>query len=666
MSPFLTWFFSNWLFTPQCKRPKLLPPVPKTQDIITEGNFGIYAGRDVPIGTDNFEAIVTEDCSFVDKTLLISEFLQCTTRVSLVVRPRRFGKTTNLTMLKNFFACPIEPDNKERRQELFRDSKIWREERKLFDEHFCKYPVISFSLKVCLDISTPVISDGAAEHPCETWEKMEKDIRLMIAGLYEEHKYVYSALSNARKLRFNDVLNADPKLDSWGRTLKELSEYLKAYYNRRCIVLIDEYDYPLDVAFHHGFYETARDFFKSLLGSLLKSNDLNIYRAFLVGVMRVAKAGYLSDFNNVMVYGMFNTRFSDKFGFTEEEVAILLRHHQKTDMEGVKKWYDGYGATNNISLYNPWSVISYIQLGVLDTHWVDTATTETIQRLIWRSRTTFKESAAELIEGETIERKLLNNLSYNDLSRNSDDALWTLLYYSGYLSHKNDLSNTGASTSDAQHSTPCDAVPMKLCIPNAEVANEWRRWLQISNAPPLSSVVDALLNGHLKKFHQFLSDTVIEALSCNDVGGSKAGKKSESFYHGFSLGWLIDARFRGCTIKSNREAGLGRSDGHIEHQERRQAAIMEFKIDRGNGTMKKKAEEALSQIERKEYRREISSGIEQLVEVGIAFKGKFVMITGKVYKKEDGKWLEEDGYEGEIDGLEEDEDGDENMDMDDQ
>ncbi|PKK63378.1 DUF1703-domain-containing protein [Rhizophagus irregularis] len=272
-------------------------------------------GKSIPIGWDSFSKIVNGGCTFLDKTSLISEFIECNSKVSLIVRPRRFGKTINLTMLRDFFSIPIHPDNKKYHRELFIDTKIM-EKQSLFDTHFCKYPVIFLSLKNF---------DG-----CETWSKMKIKLFGMFAMLYKNHNYVYDKLDPYEKTRFSQIRSEDENCKRMDDVLVDLSRYLKDYHGKECIVLIDEYDHPLDIAYRYQYYEEAHGFFASLFGALLKSNDDNLEKALLVGVSRIAKSGYLSGLNNMQVFLMHDQEYADKFGFTEDEVSIILQHYKKS------------------------------------------------------------------------------------------------------------------------------------------------------------------------------------------------------------------------------------------------------------------------------------------------------------------------------------------------
>uniref|UniRef100_U9SXY4 AAA-ATPase-like domain-containing protein n=1 Tax=Rhizophagus irregularis (strain DAOM 181602 / DAOM 197198 / MUCL 43194) TaxID=747089 RepID=U9SXY4_RHIID len=284
------------------------------------------------------------------------------THVSLVVWPRRFGKTTNLTMLKEFFSIPIYPDNENYYRELFRDTKIM-ERSCLLDSHFCKYLVIFLSLKG-FDV-------------CDTWLKMEALLCQELASLYKEHGYINDILDNYEKLRFNKILSGNFEHAVIIKSLEHLSKYLRTYHRRRCIVLVDEYDHPMEIAYRYQYYEKARGFFSSLFGALLKKERLN----------------------------------------------------------EVKEWYDGYKAGNGICLYNPWSINQFIDTNTLDAHWVNTGGTATIKKLLWHSTKDFKKETLTLLKKDVIDVKILKDIDYNTLSPR---VIWTLLYYEGYLTMNED------------------------------------------------------------------------------------------------------------------------------------------------------------------------------------------------------------------------------------
>ncbi|CAG8688484.1 7558_t:CDS:10, partial [Gigaspora margarita] len=305
-------------------------PSPKKQRIMTQGTATLFAGKSIPIDWDHFDEIVNRGYTFIDKTSLIAELIECASLVSLVVRPRRFGKTTNLTMLKEFFSIPIYPDNENYRHELFRNTKI-AERSCLLDSHFCKYPVIFLSLK---------------GFDCRnTWLKMETLLCRQFALLYNEHGYINDILNDNEKLRFNKIRSGDFDYADKIITLENLSKYLTTYHRRRCIVLIDEFDHPLEIAYRYQYYEKACGFFSSSFGLLLKDNDENLEKALLVGVSRIAKSGFGPGLNNLVVFPMYVDRYASHFGFTEDEVSILLQHYDKKEwLNEVKEWYGRYRA----------------------------------------------------------------------------------------------------------------------------------------------------------------------------------------------------------------------------------------------------------------------------------------------------------------------------------
>ncbi|CAB4482635.1 unnamed protein product [Rhizophagus irregularis] len=526
-------------------------PSPKKQKIMTHGTATLFAGEKILVGLDSFKEIVDRGSTIIDKTLLISEFIECKGIVSLVVRPRRFGKTINLTMLREFFSIPIHPDNKDYRYELYLP-----------------------------------ISQG-------------------LRKLFNLVKYAGPIMINSGK--FKDGVTED--------ALLYLSKYLKDYHRNKCIVLIDEYDHPLEVAYQHQYYEEACGFFASLFGALLKGNDENLEKALLVGVSRVAKSGYLSGLNNLQVFPMHHEVFANYFGFTEDEIFILLQHNGKEDqLDGVRQWYNGYRAGNGLNLYNPWSIISFINEGTLKAHWIDTGGTKTIKDLLWNSTEDFKNNTSMLLKGCAINVRIMEDMDYNVLAQKSniDNVLWTLLYYAGYLTKdKND----------------------NLCIPNMEVSTEWQEWLTNCNSFELDSMLSLLLQCRLSEFKEQFSRFIMNSLSYYDV----TDKMAETNYHVFIIGLFNQAYCRGYKLISNREAGTGRFDLKIEPTEKvnfKTGVFMEFKVLKNEKQNKKKlqdkANEALEQIKNKRYFSDLPKFTKQCVICGVAFQGKDVYIASEV------------------------------------
>ncbi|CAI2187746.1 12947_t:CDS:2 [Funneliformis geosporum] len=456
----------------------------------------------------------------------------------------------------------------------------------LLDKHFCKYPVIFLSLKGF---------DG-----CETWSAMQAQLCQQLATLYEEHKYVYEKLSYSplNASRFDQIYSGVLKDGITNNALLYLSKYLKDYHRSKCIVLIDEYDHPIDVAYRYKYYEEARGFLASLFRALLKSNDENLEKALLVGMSRVAKSGYLSGLNNMQVFPMHDQEYADKFGFTEEEVEM------------IKDWYDGYMASNGrIHLYNPWSINKFISTNNLEAHWVDIGCTTTIKKLLWHSTEDFRKKTLTLLQKGAINVEILKDIDYLTLSPHASDVLWTLLYYEGYLTMNKEK---------------------KLCIPNTEVFTEWKGWLnnRISSNP--DTMLEMLLQCHLTKFEEELPTMIMESLLYFDT----TDNSTESNYHWLMVGILSPVRYHNYEFLSNREAGVGRFDVRISLNTKNViypvSIIMEFK----------KSEEALAQIIEKKYRTGIRTT--KLVECGIAFQGKRAYVLSRVLRKERDQWVEDE------------------------
>ncbi|CAJ0830352.1 4211_t:CDS:2, partial [Entrophospora sp. SA101] len=467
---------------------------------------------------------------------------------------------------------------------------------------------------------------------CENWEKMCAQLYEELIRLYQEHGYVYHNLTNYDRKRFNDVINKDEYTmkNLLKYTLYDLSRWLNNYHHCRCIVLIDEYDHPLDIAHRHGYYKEACSFFATILGMLLKDNDENLEKALLAGISRVAKSGFLSGLNNVKVFPMHEEKYADKFGFTEDEVSLIIQYHNlETHLKGVKQWYGGYEAGNCIHIYNPWSINSFVIKKVFGPYWINTGGTVIIKKLLWRSSEKVQDQVAELLLKGAIKVNIMDDIDYELLSSQfAYRAFWTLLYYAGYLTMDHNK---------------------VLQIPNKEVEMEWQDWLQVKCPYTVNSLLDMLLQGDLKNFKVYLPKIVMEILSCFDVADNQA----EFGYHLFMIGLLSQAQFRGYRLMSNKEEGLGRFDLKIEpvgnNVEFETSIIMEFKVlkkekkkNKGNvyESLQANSKEGSAQILEKKYRSGIPTRSTKLVECGIAFQGKQACVSSRVLHKEGNRWVE--------------------------
>ncbi|KAJ3215117.1 hypothetical protein HK099_006512 [Clydaea vesicula] len=573
----------------------------------------VVKGNKLPIGIDSFRCLIANKYSFVDKTLLIHEFIKSSSLVSLILRPRRFGKSLNLSMLRYFFEkVPAETPSTINRRGLFSGLLIEQNHIQLFDTHFAKYPCIYLSLKGC---------------KANSWKHMLRKLRNLISDIYSKHIYLESFLDDYEFQRFKSVLNCFP--DFTESSLMFLSKILTKYHGSRCVVLIDEYDAPMEWAYnnnsensnHEGydFLNNAKSFFELLFSNLLKSNDSNIHQALMVGVVRVARSGFLSGFDNYCVYPMFSDRFSNHFGFREEETQTLLQYHPiPPAFNEIKQWYNSFHAGNNISLYNPWSIVNICEKKTLKSYSVETGGTKSIESLFELVNDDFKLNIASLINGNIVPRNIQKDVYYETLQSSPEESLWPLLYYAGYLT----ANSNGVK------------------IPNLEVRLEWEGWFSrilTSKFPSLSpsSLLDLIINGHSETFVSKFPIVLQSCLTYFDVGGSDSGKKAEYFYHAFCLGLFVHARDKSFNVSSELPAGTGRFDVTITPPSAKDyAAILEFKVVKGGESIDVKSQEALDQIDLKSYRASIPPHVNKLMEIGIAFKGNSSHVVVRKLEKD--------------------------------
>ncbi|KAF0545630.1 DUF1703-domain-containing protein [Gigaspora margarita] len=578
-------------------------------------NARVVFGAGVAVGKDNFEAIIEDRLTFVDKSMLIKEFIESSDFVSLILRPRRFGKSTNLSMLNRFFKIPYSQEENVICNQLFEKLKI-SAEKKIMQNHFAQYPIIYISLKDLI---------------AETWDKMVEKLKIHIATIYRGHRYLIDNLYPDEQKKYQKFLYEESTESQLLFALQELSMYLRQHYKKKCIVLIDEYDSPMECAYNKGYYEVANEFFKGMLSSLLKSNDENVAKAMLVGVLRIAKSGFLSGLNNITIYPFHQENYEDsslyvdKFGFTSDEVELLLSLRENLQINDVQKWYGGYVSGGSTHLYNPWSIIRLLSRGILGVYWTNTGSTQTLEKCLWKASSSFKESVEKLLKGENITNvKVQDDLRYLHLDQCQDLAIWTLLYYAGYLTMNSE-----------KH----------LVIPNEEIRSEWHNW--VINVPfftqgqTITSMLDNLLHGNLDLFSKEFENMIVDTLSFYEVGGSISGKNAEYVYHAFCLGVFANARDRGFIIHSNREAGLGRYDVKIVPKPGvyETAIIIEFKVVRDKKSLYDMAQEGLFQIEEKQYRVGLEENVKKLLEIGIAFEGKKACVLGRLlHRTKEGVW----------------------------
>lgn len=553
------------------------------------------------LGVSDFKKTIENNGFYVDKTLLIKELIDNGAEVTLIPRPRRFGKTINMSMLHYFFEAPL--DGQEENQSLFDGLKISKEDKKYLD-YRGKYPVIFLSFK---DVKE------------DTWEECFLSVQGMLSEEFIRHKYILDFIENeVDKQYINDIINRTSNITDTSKALKKLSNYLHLYYGQKTILILDEYDMPLTTGYTKGYYEKVRNFMRNLLSGGLKDNT-HLEKGILTGILRVAKESIFSGLNNPSICTIVDKEYASYFGFTEEEVIQLLKYYSVTQsIEDVRKWYNGYLFGNTV-IYNPWSIVEFIRKGEFDCYWVNTSSNDIIQSLITKAPGGIKKEIEKLLNHESIEKVIDKSIIYDDLGR-KEKTLWNLLLFSGYLKAEN------------VHLVRTRKVA-NFTIPNMEVYGLFEdiiiQWIDTDRGDSETTIVlkDALITGDYELFKDIFTVYVEEAFSYFDVGGDKA----EDFYHAFVLGIMVS--FRDVyEVKSNRESGYGRYDVMLIPRDtvNHYGIIFEFKRKRPSETLEEALTSGVKQLQEKQYKQElISRGVAHIREIAIAFEGKRVLMEGK-------------------------------------
>lgn len=554
----------------------------------------------LPVGVEGFEKIVTNDFYFVDKTMFISELLHNWGEVNLFTRPRRFGKSLNMSMLKSFFE--IESD-----KTLFEGLKITKE-TELCEEYMGQFPVVSITLKSVEGLDYQAAC--AALRSVIGMEAMRFDFLASSNKLTEEEHAMYRQLIEVGKSQNAVFAMSDAVLLT---SLKVLSRLLGKHYGSKVILLIDEYDVPLDKAFQSGYYEEMVSLVRGLLGNVLKTNEY-LQFAVLTGCLRISRESIFTGLNNLNVMTVTDEYFADSFGFTNQEVEELLEYYGLEDAIGtVKEWYDGYlfGGTY---VYCPWDVVKYCQAllrnknALPENYWANTSGNEMVRRFVNRADQKTRDEIEQLIAGNTIVKEIRRELTYKELD-DSIENLWSVLFTTGYLTAEERLS----------------AKKYRLAIPNAEIRDlfgsqvkEWFAERIIREPDKLSALCDALLAGDEEQVQKRMTDYLKQTISIRDTN-ARASKK-EHFYHGMLLGLLSYPD--NWSVKSNAESGEGFSDILIEDMEKDIGVVIEVKYAE-EGRFDVVCAEALRQIEEKNYAAVLcDDGMEKIVKYGIAFYKK--------------------------------------------
>lgn len=546
--------------------------------------------KSLPVGIDDFKKIIENNYYFVDKSMLVDEVLNKRSEVTLLSRPRRFGKTLNMSMLNYFFNI----DDKDSNKKLFEGLAISNTDKM---KYMGEYPVIYISLK---------------EIKVSSWIECLEEMKKLLKNIFNSKRYVKEKLDESEKIDFDKIEFLNETGDFVG-ALKNLSKYLFKFYEKKVIILIDEYDTPLVTAHSQGYYNEAIFFFRNFLSAALKGNPYLEF-SVLTGILRVAKESIFSGLNNLAVSTILDRDFNH-FGLTEEEVEELLKYYElEYKLEEVKKWYNGYKFGNKL-VYNPWSLINFASKNELNPYWVNTSDNTLIKQLLTKNDEKVFEELELVFKGETIWETISENIIFDDLD--NINTIWSLMLFSGYLTYE-----------DIRISTITGLKSYSLKIPNQEIKSFFRQsFIETYTKGDVhfyGLMMEDLFLGNLTSFVNRFKKMYASAVSYHDTGDS------EKYYHHFMLGLLLTLGDK-YIITSNRESGYGRYDIALEPKDKRDyGLIFEFKIGDKN-SIDEKAKEALVQINKKKYDTSMkNNGVSKVIKIGMAFSGKDVAIESEI------------------------------------
>lgn len=554
--------------------------------------------KPLPIGVDNFEKIIADGYYYVDKTLYIKELLDLKGEANLFTRPRRFGKTLNLSMLRYFFEDTGDTVRNEASRKLFDGLQIM-EAGEAYTSQMGRYPVINLTLKSA--------KQGDYETACYM-------MRECIASEFERHKYVIererTKLSESEWEKFRKIAGLQGEDKEYANALRFLSQCLYKVTGKKSVILIDEYDVPLENAYYSGFYEKMANLIRSLFESALKTNEF-LHFAVITGCLRISKESIFTGLNHLNIISVLDKNYSEHFGFTEEEVRQMMSYygHEKR-FEDMKKWYDGY-AFGDTDIYNPWSVIKFMYDLNADknayprSYWINTSSNIIVKDLIGRADQETRGQIEALLDGKTLEFQVHEEITYGDLNENGE-SLWNFLLFTGYLTK-------------AEEKFREDAVFLKVRIPNTEIKTVYKNtilsWFRESvKKQNFHDLYQAMEDGDCMKIEQILGEQLLSTISFYD--------SAENFYHGFLAGVLSQSNK--YLVKSNRETGNGRSDLTVKSPSLRGGAfVVEIKVSNGIDRLETDADIAVKQIQERGYMEELrTEGYRRITCYGIAFYRK--------------------------------------------
>ena len=543
--------------------------------------------KPLPIGIEDFKEVIDSGYYFVDKTLMIKDLIVNKVKVGLFTRPRRFGKTLNMSMIQRFFEKTDESN-----AYLFDRLKI--SEYPECMQYQGQSPVISISLKS--------MKQGSYKDAFHMF-------KVLIAREYDRHKVILKSgkISDSERDLFHSILTQRAEDAFYLDSIKFLSDIMVKYYNKNVIILIDEYDVPLENAFYQGFYTDMVNLIRSVFESALKTNP-SLDRAFLTGCLRVSKESIFTGLNNLDIFTIISPMFTDSFGFTPDEITDILKYYKLEDKANeIKDWYDGY-LFSDTQIYNPWSTINHIKNLTVNPnypckpYWSNTSSNEIVKRLIEESNDRMKNAIEELINGTPVKAQIYEDITYGTIDVNSE-YIWSFLLFTGYLKV-------------TAYETIGDETYYEMVIPNTEVKsiykNTIRAWFEKKiNTDSRTDILEAILKADAEKLEDLLCTWMVNTISCFD--------EQENYYHGFVTGLV--SGFNGYMVVSNRESGNGRFDLVVKQRSKwNYAAILEFKIVDKYNQMTKACEDALKQIEEKDYEASLrDEQYENIAKLGVCF-----------------------------------------------
>ena len=566
--------------------------------------------RTVSIGTQDFEKMIQRNCFYVDKTGFIKEWWESEDEVTLITRPRRFGKTLNMSMLNCFFSNKYAD-----RGELFEKLEIWKDGK--YREIQGTYPVIFMSFAEIKQNNYNDAVEKIKRIICEMCQQF--DFLKNWDGLTETEKKNISNIS----YDMSDVMAQD--------LIKNMSNYLSRYYGKKVIILLDEYDTPMQEAYVNGYWEELVAFTRSLFNSTFKTNPY-LERAIMTGITRVSKESIFSDLNNLEVVTTLTPKYETAFGFTEEEVFRALDEQGLSDKKNdVKIWYDGFRFGSKNDIYNPWSIINCLDKKKIALYWAESSSNGLINSLVQKGSSNIKMMVEELINGSTINVPIDEQIVFSELDY-SEDAVWSLMLASGYLKVVSSEELNLIRESDNEY---------ELALTNREILFMFKKMILRWFSPAKSETnefIKALISGDIESMNEYMNDVALRTFSSFDSGKHTSEKKApENFFHGFVLGLMVD-QSENYIITSNRESGFGRYDIMLEPKDKQTqkypGIVIEFKVinPRKENSLEETVEAALKQIEDRNYDAELinrGENKENIHHYGFAFKSKEVLIDGR-------------------------------------